>query len=485
MVGSTQFTLPGPLPGALPGDPLPDPPNEYTFFIDGGDVSQTDYMSVCTIVLRDDVANVGFDPPYRRGTVVGSQLNSLFPFVGGSIQSVTDPGGNNTAPVPPPMEPQPLAANDVIITAFTYQGKGSYGNPLGDGLDVIDADTTNVRMYSMGLYGNEADGSELGYHGIVNNNVEPEGWNTVGFDDSGWMTPASRSNTYGSHEPVTVLGLPYTTSANPWVIPHAPIQYERVLWRMEFSLAGGGIHELDHTLINGFAAQMNGPMFLAVAADPILQPNAYAAQSVEDGDVPGDRWQLDGGHIGAYLQGPNQYRTSIDGLPFDWFWATGVAHYVPAIVYGATYCLSGEFFTWQSPDWVADTNPGGIQIRVEVIGTSFDGDSIGGLTDLTSVSAFDPPLQNLISVRQEALDSGFHTWILTRDLWVQTAGQRAEQGLPITYGFDRIPPFLPYPPADGVNTLSYGFGTGFSFVWQDGGPSRAGRGAGSSIQLVG
>jgi hypothetical protein len=481
IVGSTEYRLPQNPPGTLPGTPLPPALDHYTFYIDGGRVRlDIGHFSACTLVLRNEFGAELYGPPYRRtATLFGLDQQT------GQDLSISHNGITHviTYPEVPPLEIAPEDPTDLIVTAYTYEGRSIWGNPNAESSTTVVANTSNIRMFSMGTYGYQPDGEPPGttpgwepipgqgptiWPGIYPTAVPPlpDGWTKPGFDDSAWLVPVTRHSVVNGG--IDYISTPYE-SVERWS-HYAFERAEIVLWRMEFTIPSDGYAFKDGT-INTIMAHKSGPVMW----------DGWAVTDVATWDMPFSRWYDATSYSKVPLYSITSRSTVYNGRVINQYYYGGYnsRHAVPGLTLDETHCLSGWFYCWSGP-W--DINPAGINATITVNKSLFDGNRIEGLID-TSASMSDPPLVNLIRARETVVEPTLNRqWVLGRELYVQRAGARAGGVGTYDYEFESVPPFLPVPPSGKV----YSVGTGFRFVWRDAGPVLGTRTQGrSSVQWVG
>jgi hypothetical protein len=467
ILGSTEYRLPQNPPGTLPGTPLPPALDHYTFHIDGGRVRlDISHFSACTLVLRNEFGAELYGGPYRRTpTLFG--LDSQF----GYDLSISHDGITHeiTYPEPPPLAIAPADPTDLIVTAYTYEGRSSWGNPNAEASDTVVADTSNIRMFSMGTWGYEPDGEPPGttpgwvpipdrgptiWPGLSANLDPsyhlPDGWEKPGFDDSAWMVPVQRHSVVNGG--IDYISTPYE-SPERWTHYAFP-RAEIVLWRMEFTIPSDG-YAFKDGIVKTIMAHKSGPVMW----------DGWGLTDNSTWDMPWSRWYDATSYHNANLLPITNFTRVYDGRVINQYYYNGhsLRYGVPPLTFDEPHCLAGWFYCWSGP-W--DINPAGINASITVNKSLFDGNRIEGLRD-TSASMSDPPLVNLIRARETTVEPTLNRqWVLGRELYVQQAGQRAGGVGTYDYEFESVPAYLPVPPSGKV----YSVGTGFRFVWRDAGP---------------
>jgi len=512
IMGSCRFRAPALPAGWVEGDPLPLPVTEFSFYLDGGKLNRdvTSHMSSITLCLRNEPGTESYGAPYRRGNSDPnfSQVGDLFGELGSDITLTVNaynqpnPGEIIAMPVPPTLRYLPADPTDLIITAFTYQGKAAWGNPLAEVEDVIELSTSNTRMLSLGIGGWQQDsGSELGWsptYGNAFNGVDALGFTLAGvplygnipfdsagrhymdpeYDDSFWDTPINTTNSFW-YDPVLYPGwaLSYVTPpsirSDAWWAHYAFARGEIFAWRMTFDVPDDG-----YVLKDGIweAWSSHGP------SGPTYTYNPNTIYWWQQNFIPSflmqyrtlyfgathvyDQWNVDPHYQwGTLVNNSNSLSRFASGshlgIPFN---------FGPQV-------FSGVFAAFDRPGTYAN-NPPGIHGTFRIRKTLYDGAMISGLRDMNAHPG-DPALTSLSSVRETVTTGtgGNTPWLLGREVWVQPAGSRALTQELYDYQFDQIPPFLPVPTGrpiggifGGAPDVTYCFGTGFRFVWRDAGP---------------
>lgn len=480
MVGSTILTVPLKPEGTPPEEPDPPPPTEYRFFIDGGKVNY-DFLhfSAVMLVLRNEPGSELYGAPYRRDDTV--ELGDQF----GSDLSITRNAGPNNADIlPPELSIQPAHPTDLIVTAFTYQGKIEWGNPLGDTSFHYESSPSTVRFFRTGQSGYFPDGEPPG---TTPGYISGDAWYTTepartiwlsdfrlpGFDDSGWETGISDviEDYYTDDFPII---RPNPPSVANWY-HYAFEMYEVFYFREEFDIpdppagsyfAGGlvrqvGGHTIGATWANGYYGWFLGFGMPSSRWSPPFHVNYAPLSGIDDHFADAYGFQRSSSY---YFRNRGGIWYSLNYHGTGWHW-------VP-VPNGGPYCISGYIYAWRQPwDDVGDGGginhgiPAGIHHTVDLRWTQFDGTAVSGLRDTSSTSPLDPPLINVVREREEDVVFGNSSWILNRELYIQTAGERAlYPGSQWNYEFESMPPHLPEPLND-----AYTFGTAIKFVWQDAG----------------